>query len=885
MTDPAGRVYTYGYDALGRLVTVTYPGAVVRTYLYEDADFPWGLTGIVDERSSRLSTYTYDSIGRVASTERAGQENRFSFTYPYGYTSSRSISVYDAFGVERTYDFQIIKGVPRMTNEVLTGRGSEHWTYDANGNPATKFDRLGASTTYVYDSTRNLETSRTEASGTAYARTIATTWHPTFRLPAQITEPSGVAGVNLVTAFAYDSAGNLTQKTLTAGALTRQWNYTYDAYGQVLTVNGPRSDVADVTTMTYYPANDACVGCRGQLQTVTNAAGHVTTFDSYTADGRPTQVTDANGAITTLAYTARGWLASRTQAGETTTYEYDAVGNLTKVTLPGGAWIAYVYDAANGLVEVSDRLGNHIEYELDVMGNRVSERTHDPDSVLRKALYRAYDSANRLFQEVGAQGQTTQYTYSDLLVKFVDDPLIRRTENVYDYLGRMQRTNYPNGTYTSFTYDAKDRLKTVQDPRSLTTTYTYNGLGDLLTQASPDTGTTSFTHDAAGNVASQTDARSVTTTYAYDAMSRVLSATVTDGTVTYEYDNVTTGGPGARGRLTKITDSSGTTVWAYDLLGRVTSKIQTVGAGGGAKSFTIAYGYTAGLLTSITYPSGRVVAVGHDLQGQATSLAVDATPILSGGLYFPFGPARKWTWANGEPFERLFDEDGRIAGVTLGPSTATYADLAQSFGYDALDRLTSASIAAGQALGFTYDANGNRTGTTVNAGSATTYSYPGSSHKLSSLSGATSRSFTYDAAGNLTLSAGITYVYDGRGRMKQAGAATYLVNGLGQRVKKTAGAETYFAYDEAGRLIGEYDGTGSADPGARVAGRHARGLGAARGPRRLRGVLHLGRSPEHAAGGERHLEPGALGVGEREPLRGAPAQRESGRGWGRSPST
>ena len=36
------------------------------------------------------------------------------------------------------------------------------------------------------------------------------------------------------------------------------------------------------------------------------------------------------------------------------------------------------------------------------------------------------------------------------------------------------------------------------------------------------------------------------------------------------------------------------------------------------------------------------------------------------------------------------------------------------------------------------------------------------------------------------------------------------MNGLGQRVKKTAGAETYFAYDEAGRLIGEYDGTGAA---------------------------------------------------------------------------
>jgi len=349
----------------------------------------------------------------------------------------------------------------------------------------------------------------------------------------------------------------------------------------------------------------------------------------------------------------------------------------------------------------------------------------------------------------------------------------------------------------------------VQDPRGLTTTYTYNGLGDLLSQASPDTGTTTFTHDAAGNVATQTDARGIPTTYAYDGLNRAVSAAVADGTVTWEYDNVATGGPGARGRLTKVTDPSGSTSWAYDLQGRVTSKVQTVGTAPAARTFTTLYGYTAGLLTSITYPSGRVVTLGHDLQGQATSLAVDASPVLAGGQYFPFGGVRQWTWANGQPYQRLFDGDGRISGVTLGPSTHTWADLNQGFGYDVLNRLTSAGIAAGQALGFSYDANGNRTGTTVNGGSATTYTYPGSSHRLSSLSGATTRSFAYDAAGNLTASAGVAYVYDGRGRLKQAGSATYLVNGLGQRVKKTAGAETYFAYDEAGRLIGEYDGSGT----------------------------------------------------------------------------
>jgi RHS repeat-associated protein len=146
--------------------------------------------------------------------------------------------------------------------------------------------------------------------------------------------------------------------------------------------------------------------------------------------------------------------------------------------------------------------------------------------------------------------------------------------------------------------------------------------------------------------------------------------------------------------------------------------------------------------------------------------------------------------------------------LTLGPNTTTYSDLSQVFGYDVLNRLGTANLAAGQTQSFTYDANGNRTNATINAAS-TTYTYPSTSHKLTSLSGATTRSFTYDNAGNVTVSAGITYTYDGRGRMKQAASVTYLINGLGQRVKKNNGTDTFFAYDEAGRLIGEYDSTGA----------------------------------------------------------------------------
>ena len=51
------------------------------------------------------------------------------------------------------------------------------------------------------------------------------------------------------------AAGNLTRKRLTAGAKVREWNYTYNATGQVLTIDGPRTDATDVTTLAYYPSN------------------------------------------------------------------------------------------------------------------------------------------------------------------------------------------------------------------------------------------------------------------------------------------------------------------------------------------------------------------------------------------------------------------------------------------------------------------------------------------------------------------------------------------------------------------------------------------------------------------------------------------------------
>ena len=186
------------------------------------------------------------------------------------------------------------------------------YTFDVNGNLASSTDFAGNKTLYTFDLARNLEISRTEAAGTSLARTITTQWHPVYRLPTRITAPSGVVGVSEVTDFNYDPQGNLLQRTVTAGTIVRQWTNTYNARGQVLTADGPRTDVADVTTYTYYGATDPCTFCRGNVRTVANALGHVTTYNDYDADGQPTRTTDPNGVVTTSSYDARGRLRTRT---------------------------------------------------------------------------------------------------------------------------------------------------------------------------------------------------------------------------------------------------------------------------------------------------------------------------------------------------------------------------------------------------------------------------------------------------------------------------------------------------------------------------------------------------------------------------------------------
>jgi YD repeat-containing protein len=858
---PDGHLLTFGYDGDDKLIGVQYPDQTQKGYLYENARSPSALTGIVDENGARYASYNYDDQGRVTrSFHSANGQDVYAFAFIYNPDGSTSVS--DPLGTTRGHQFQYVSGVARTV--AIQGLPSRRCAYASSvysgaGYPTQRINWNGIVTDYQRSDAfgrPDLETQRVEASATPAQRTTSTQWHATFRLPVNVAEPlritnyvyNGDSGASC--GYQADGTtlvgGVVCSKTIqptsdatgaagfgaTPSGAPRTWNYAYNVNGSILTMDGPRTDASDVTTYTYYANDDTDPGKRGNIATIANAFGHTTSITAYNANGQPITIVDPNGLTTTLTYDARLRLTSRSVGGELTSYLYDGVGQLTQVTLPDGSSLTYTYDTAHRLTAIADSLGNKIAYTLDAMGNRTREQVLDPANVLAQTRSRVYDALNHLAQEIGAQNQTTQYTYDNQgNVTSVTDPLNRATSNQYDALNRLIKVTDPNLGQTQYAYNGIDQLVSVTDPRNLTTNYNYDGLVNLNQQQSPDTGTTVNTYDTAGNLLTQTDAKGQITTYAYNALNRRTGITFQDGSKqNYVYDQ----GANGIGRLTSITELdpaqqlTSQLAYAYDQKGRVTTETRTVNG----VAYVLAYSYdAAGRLSGLTYPSGRTIAYTFDALGRINQ--VSTTPqgegaqiVASSIAYQPFGGVKSYVLGNGQGYTRSYDLDGRIASYSLGSQffalnydeanrirmiseTGNAANM-NTYEYDNLDRLIGA-VLPNLPFAYGYDAVGNRTSKTV--GSATdTYAYSATSNRLSSITapaGAT-RNFSFDADGSTINDAINQYVYDSQGRMVQStgalGTTTYQVNALGQRIRKSnSNDDRVFLYDSRGRLIAETD--------------------------------------------------------------------------------
>ena len=846
--DPAGNItwYTYG-DTLAptstvNLVSVAYgdtsatqqSNAQVRTYHYELDTHPIAyssrlLTGITDERGVRYATFEYESGNQTTNTnyfrakasENSGS-NRFEFIYsgsdvevtnPLG-----KKTIYSYVDIDRTRKLSEIEGIPTPNCLGTT----QSMTYDSNGFVSSVTDQNGNVTAMTNDGLGQ-PLSTTLASGDASERTIARTWHPDFRLPTQEIYPDYTVDTT------YNGSGNVLSRTVTdtSTGVQRTWAYTYNNLGNMLTENGPRSDVSDVTTYTYY--NCSTGAACGQLQSVTNAVGQVTTIDSYNAHGQPTSITDPNGVVTTIAYDFRRRLVSRTTDEQTVSIDYELNGNISRVTLSDNTYTDYGWDDANRLVSVNDAEGNRIEWTLDNAGNRTAEEFKNSAGSTTKTQTRIYDELSRMINLIPAHGGQSIYGYDkNNNQTTMTDADSRITIQYYDALDRLTGLQDAIQGVTSYDYDTQDNIVSVTDPENETTAYTYNGFGDQLTVTSPDTGTTTYTVDAAGNRVSDTDARGVTTNYSYDALNRLSTVTYPDSSlnITYTYDQ----GVNGQGRLTGITDESGTTLYGYDARGNLISVSQTIAG----QTYTQTYNYNgADRPIGMSLPSGRAIAYSYDSSGRISGVTSGGEALASNINRLPFGPSASMTLGNGIARNRSYDLDYRILNIDdAGVLSRNYAidavdninaitdainpAVSQLFTYDSLDRLDFATGNYGD-KSYTYDGVGNRQSLTTDlsaqGGDNTTqiYNYGSSGHRLDAISGG-ERAFQYDAAGN-TLDNGLaTFNYNDRNRMASSSAneltTTYRYNALGQRVEKNnSSGTTHYLYDLDGRLVAEADGS------------------------------------------------------------------------------
>jgi RHS repeat-associated protein len=353
-TSPGGEAVGLGWDARGRLTMLTPPGRPAHALSYTPA--------------GRLAAYTPPAVGGIGNPATR-------YTYNLDRQPLR-IDRPDGASVETTYD------PAGRLDTVTLARGVVDYEYHSATGKLTRITAPGGETlSYTYD--------RALLTGISFAGTVTGSIQAAYDTDFLLARLS-VNGVNPVD-FAYDTDLRLVQAGALAlgrdpgnGLLTSQ---TLGSLTTAVAYNG-FSEVETLTTShagtSLYRVAYEHDGAGRVTRKTETVAGATDVFDyGYDASGRLAEVRrnggleaiyayDANGnrlgrtaagvteigvhddqdrllryGAATFAHTAGGERVSRTEGGQITGYEYDELGNLLAVTLPGGTRIGYTIDGRN----------------------------------------------------------------------------------------------------------------------------------------------------------------------------------------------------------------------------------------------------------------------------------------------------------------------------------------------------------------------------------------------------------------------------------------------------------------------------------------------------------------------------------------------------------
>jgi len=445
---------TYMYDANGNQTVVTDTNGSkhtdydrlnrpVKIYLTNDItkykeikyDEAGRRTEVIDE-NLKSTKYNYDCAGRLVSVE----DHDGNFTY-YAYdTSGNMITQTDARGNATTYEYDKMS---RRTKRTLPGDTVyEQYWYDAAGNITSKRNFNGTTIAYDVDSITDRLNSKTSGSWK-----ISYTYDDSNRVSGAMYTSGLTGATSHSTTFTYDSRDRMRTKTSPEGIIT----YNINTKGRLDNISSANVNGIDI-------------GYR------------------YDGDARLKYVDDKPSAAT-----------------QTTTYEYDSIGNLDTMAYPNGIKHDWDYDADNRLNKINI--------------------TNSSDEIVKRFIYTLADTGNRTActeldygGAVPAPGRVAAWEYDNMYrltsETISNDPDVNgEVTYEYDAVGnRETRTStLAPVSVQSFNYDNNDRISGYgfDDMGSTTSApgnwiYAYDPEGRLLT-ATDGTKTVNYQYDGMGN--------------------------------------------------------------------------------------------------------------------------------------------------------------------------------------------------------------------------------------------------------------------------------------------------------------------------------------------------------------------------------------------------
>jgi RHS repeat-associated protein len=707
VTNAAGLVTRFTYDKLGRKITQTevspaYPQGLTTRFTYDELSRQKTITRpattnkVTGVKHTQQTEYSYDADGNITQVEvrdlTGGDQPRRVTTEYDGH--GRAARITDAEG--------------NVTNNGYDNFGNLAWTVDAVG---TKHE-------FLYTARNKIAEVRLRS------------WHGD---PIGPGGPGGdgdgdqtVLDTLVLKSYAYDVAGRLTRETDAMGRSKRYEYYKDDSLRRVVASKirdpfDPSGATRDLVLQEHF----------------------------YDKAGNVVRTVNAGGLVVEKTYDVLNRVktekADPTGLARTTSYDYDAGGNVTRVAITG--------KPSNNVRQEAPR-SFAVEYGYDGAGRRVSETSFNGTERLttssvfdQRGLLRSITDPRGTAEGADPVPFTTDYTYDEggRPVSVTSPSVQVETNGVVvsarptihtglDTFGGATELKDANGNISRQAFDKLGRTIRAESPE-----YTKPG----ASTAARSVTLTEYT--ALGDVRKVTNPRGAVTEFSYDQQRRLLATYQSDASVAgrtsgswlYSYTRA--------GERLSVTDPTGARVeTTYDDLGRPVTSTQ-LERYPTPSAFTSKMTYDdASRLTTVTSPSNEVTTFGYDTLGQRTT-STDPAGVVTKLGYDSIGRQNRVSDGLNRTTFQVFDTAGRPttrysldANETLLRSTRNYYDRAgnvvkttdpfnraTTFTYDALNRVVGQvePVADNHSIttSFGYDAEGNRTSFTDGRGNKTIY--------------------------------------------------------------------------------------------------------------------------------------------------------------------